>query len=83
MAKAKDYDICCGVFKPYIAKMSKGNGHEMTDDRREITDGEILMLIAWFVENRIKGEFTFKTPEGKAIRVGYVPEENVKEGKDA
>lgn len=51
---AKDYRVCCGCFSAYIAKVSKRNPNIMLDDRREITDGEILTLIDWFLDNRLK-----------------------------
>lgn len=51
---AKDYRICCGCFNAYIAKISKRNPNVMLDDRREITDDEILTLIDWFLDNRLK-----------------------------
>lgn len=44
---AKDYHICPAMFKAYIAKVSKRNPNRMTDDRREITDSEIVNLIEW------------------------------------
>lgn len=40
---AKDYDIVCGWQNAYIAKHTKTN--EMSDDRKLITEGEIMMLI--------------------------------------
>lgn len=51
---AKDYRICCGCFNAYIAKISKRDPDIMLDDRREITDHEILTLIDWFLYNRLK-----------------------------
>lgn len=44
---AKDYHICPALFKAYIAKISKKIPNLMTDDRREITDAEIVDLIEW------------------------------------
>ena len=44
---AKDYQICPALFKAFIAKVSKRNPNLMTDDRREITDAEIMNLIGW------------------------------------
>ena len=41
---AKDYQICPAMFNAYIAKVSKRNPNLMTDDRREITDAEIMNL---------------------------------------
>lgn len=47
---AKDYKICPACFNAYIAKVSKRNPNLMTDDRRAITEGEILTLIDWFLD---------------------------------
>lgn len=44
---AKDYQICPALFKAYIAKVNKKNPNLMTEDRREITDLEIVNLIEW------------------------------------
>lgn len=44
---AKDYQICPALFKAFIAKVSNRNPNLMTDDRREITDAEIMNLIGW------------------------------------
>ena len=45
---AKDYQICPALFKAYIARVSKKKiPNLMTDDRREITDAEIMNLIEW------------------------------------
>ena len=44
---AQDYHICPACFSAYIAKRDKRNPNLMSPDRREITDGEILMLIDW------------------------------------
>ena len=44
---AKDYQICPALFKAFIAKVSNRNPNLMTDDRREITDAEIMKLIEW------------------------------------
>lgn len=42
---AKDYKICPALFNAYIAKVSKRNPNQMTDDRRPIEEGEIMMLV--------------------------------------
>lgn len=46
---AKDYRICPALFNAYIAKTSKKNKNLMTDDRREISEEEILSLIDWWL----------------------------------
>lgn len=53
---AKDYKICPGTFRAYIAKTSKRNPNLMTDDRREISENEILCLIDWYLEKRCDEE---------------------------
>lgn len=74
---AKDYKICCALFNAYIAKESKRDPNKMTDDRRPITEGEILMLIDWYLDNEL-GEkyksFTFKsqTREDKKVRLEFI-----------
>lgn len=49
---AKDYKICPALFNVYIAKTSKKNPNLMTDDRRKITEEEILTLIDWYLDNK-------------------------------
>lgn len=49
---AKDYQICPALASAYIAKVSKRNPHQMLSDRREITEGEILMLIDWLLDQK-------------------------------
>lgn len=67
---AKDYKICPALFNAYIAKVSKKDPNLMTDDRREVTENEILGLIDWYLDQ--------KTDEGEnglvfdsANREGY------------
>ena len=50
---AKDYRICCAMFNAYIAKTSKRNPNIMLEDRREITEGEILFLIEWWLRRKL------------------------------
>lgn len=50
---AKDYSICCAMFNAYIAKTSKRNPNIMLEDRREITEGEILYLIEWWLRSKL------------------------------
>ena len=53
---AKDYKICPALFNAYIAKVSKRDPNLMTDDRRPITENEILMLIDWWLDSKTKDE---------------------------
>ena len=74
---AKDYKICCALFNAYIAKVSKRNPNLMLEDRREITEGEILILIDWYMDNKCQeeefrnGGICFKShiQEGKIIEI--------------
>ena len=55
---AKDYEICVSglTSTPYLAKVSKRNHNVMLDDRREISEGEILMLIDCYMCNKCQDE---------------------------
>lgn len=79
MAKAKDYRICCALFNAYISKVSKTNPYVMVDDRREITNEEILTLINWKLKdwvfrNKDSDGFIFEDNDGKKIEVHYFNE---------
>lgn len=54
---AKDYKICCALFNAYIAKPSKREHGVMTDDRRIITESEIISLIDWYLDNKLGEDF--------------------------
>ena len=55
---AKDYEICVSglTSTPYLAKVSKRDPNVMLDDRREISEGEILMLIDCYMSNKCQDE---------------------------
>lgn len=77
MAKADDYRICCALFNAYIAKVSKKNQNLMLEDRRAITNAEILTLINWKLDNWIANNknstgFIFEDNDGKKIEVHYL-----------
>ena len=76
---AKDYHICPALFNAYIAKVSKRNPNLMLDDRREITENEILMLIDWYLDNHIKdGKILFfesHAREGMTVQMKFVKTE--------
>lgn len=79
MPKAEDYRICCGLFSAYIAKISKRSRNTMLDDRREITNSEILTLINWKLKdwvtrNKDSEGFVFEDNDGKKIEVHYLNE---------
>ena len=76
---AKDYEICVSGLTStlYLAKVSKRNPNVMLDDRREITEGEILMLIDCYMSNKCQDEeykdgivcFKSHIQEGKIIEI--------------
>ena len=51
---AKDYKICCALWNAYIAKVSKRDPDVMLEDRRVIPDREIMTLIDWFLNSKLK-----------------------------
>ena len=80
---AKDYQICPALFNAYIAKVSKKNPNKMTDDRRVITENEILMLIDWYLDNELEENqtslsFESHTRKGKRIQLKFVDENKKK-----
>lgn len=52
--RAKDYRICTALFNAYIAKPSKKEIGTMCNDRREISEEEILNLIDWWVTKKVE-----------------------------
>lgn len=78
MAKAEDYQICCALFDAYIAKVSKRSSNiMMTNDRRKIREGEILMLVDWYLNSKADdGEhgisFISHTRKGMRIQMKFV-----------
>lgn len=74
---AKDYRICPALFNAYIAKVSKRNPNLMTDDRRAITEIEIMALIDWYLDKEL-GEgnnvlsYASAIREGKRVQLKFV-----------
>lgn len=74
---AKDYRICPALFNAYIAKVSKRDPNLMTDDRREITEIEIMALIDWYLDKEL-GEknnvlsYASAIREGKRVQMKFV-----------
>ena len=76
---AKDYEICVSglTSTPYLAKVSKRDPNVMLDDRRKISEGEILMLIDCYMSNKCQDEeykdgvvcFKSHIQEGKIIEI--------------
>ena len=85
---AKDYEIRISALRltPYLTKISKRNTNVMLEDRREITEGEILMLIDCYMSNKCQDEeykdgvvfFKSHIQEGKTIemRLKDKPQDN-------
>lgn len=77
---AKNYDIVCGWQNAYIAKRTKTN--KMSDDRKPITEGELMMLIDFTLEKFLldndleKGGFEFPSQlnDGCKVKVELVKE---------
>ena len=76
---AKDYEIrVSGLTSTlYLAKVSKRNPNVMLEDRRKITEGEILMLIDCYMDKKCQEEqykdgvvrFKSHIQEGKIIEI--------------
>ena len=76
---AKDYEICVSGLTStlYLAKVSKRNPNVMLEDRRKITEGEILMLIDCYMDKKCQEEeykdwvvrFKSHIQEGKIIEI--------------
>lgn len=65
----EDYRILTGVLHAYIARPAK-KGQVMLESRRVITEGEILNLIAWWLDKELMGaksESQFITKDGEPI----------------
>lgn len=60
---ANDYCICTALFHAYIAKPSKVRPNTMTNDRRIITEEEILRLVDWYLADKLQRE----SPESQGI----------------
>lgn len=73
---AKDYKICQALFNAYIAKVSKRTPNMMTDDRRVITEEEILALIDWYANKELPEDYKLLCfdsieREGKVLKICY------------
>lgn len=77
---AENYDIVCGWQNAYIAKHTKTNN--MSDDRKPITEGEIMMLIDFALDKYLldndleEGGFEFPSHmnDGYKVKVELVKE---------
>ena len=84
---AKDYKICPALFNAYIAKVSKRNPNQMTDDRRPIEEGEIMMLIDWYLDNQLGDKyksisFDSHAREGMKVELRYIKPKEEEEESD-
>ncbi|MEE1262135.1 hypothetical protein [Ruminococcus sp.] len=65
----QDYRIQTGVLHAYIVRSAK-KGQVILEPGRVITEGEILNLIAWWLDKELKGaksESQFITKDGERI----------------
>ena len=65
----QEYRILTGAFNAYIACPAK-KGQVMLEPRREITEGEIMNLIMWWLDRQLLGKETdslFITEDGERI----------------
>ena len=82
---AKDYRICPALFNAYIAKVSKCNPNLMTDDRRAITEIEIMALIDWYLDKELGEEhnvlsYVSDIRKGKRVQLKFV-DDKTKDGQ--
>ena len=78
---AKDYRICCALFNAYIAKTSKRDPNVMLEDRRVISEGEILTLIDWYLDGKLGDDkdvlyFNSGIRKGCRVEISYVKSED-------
>lgn len=76
-SSADKYQIMCGAFCAYIAKPSKRNPNRMLEDRRKITDGEMMYLMDWLLDRlNEKGknsiQFESKFRDGRTVELHYL-----------
>ena len=75
---AKDYKICPALFNAYIAKVSKRDPNKMLEDRRVITEQEIIELIVWWMkQTHMQNDDTIRTitvNRKTVIQLEYFPE---------
>lgn len=78
---AKDYRICPALFNAYIARVSKRNPNKMTEDRRVVTDAEIMGLIHWWIKDKSKGKAghvqTITLGDKPIVEIRYLGDDNI------
>ena len=66
------YRICCAFTEAYIAMVDSRNPNLMTNDRRPISEEEILTLIDWYLDNRLGDKYTiikFNSHQRQGLKV--------------
>lgn len=81
---ARDYEICCAMSNAYLAKLLKKEKWVMSNDRRIISNSEIINLLDWFAdknttENNPVLRLYSKIRENKAIEIRYIDAENTED----
>ena len=71
---AREYKICFGWRGAYLAKESKSTPGLMLQDRRKITEGEIIQLIHWWASKKAEE----RNNDTQQITVGGEPVVEVK-----
>ena len=76
---AKDYKIFMDSSNAYIARASKRNPNQMTSDRDEIDEDDIMSLIDWYLDTQLTAgfdylSFTSHKREGKKVLLIFVDE---------
>lgn len=67
---AKDYTICKGMMGLYFAKTSKKDPHRMLQDRRLLTESEILGIIHWYAETEGSNKIIYL--DGKVVELKLI-----------
>lgn len=55
MWEAERYRICIGLAGAYIAQVKGKARNIMTENKREISEEEILQLIVWWAKKKLEG----------------------------
>lgn len=79
---ATDYEIVLGMASAYFTKKKKTPSGTMSTDRRAITEGEVMMLVDFYLDNycdKHRGclgvEFKSHIKQGLKIKIEYVNDE--------
>lgn len=72
---ASKYRICCAFTEAYIARVDSRNPNLMTNDRRPISEEEILTLIDWYIDIKLGDKYKiikFNSHQRKGMRVKMI-----------